>query len=128
MREKGEVTVFLAMILVMIMTLLLVMAESARTAGQRLYLRVASNSAMESLMAQYHRSLWNEYRILGLETDSKGLLEEEFKGFLEPYMKAKNWYPLKTEDGTFFFCIQWRPDFNGNLIFFRPVSICHPHF
>ena len=70
MREKGEVTVFLAMILVMIMTLLLVMAESARTAGQRLYLRVASNSAMESLMAQYHRSLWNEYRILGLETDS----------------------------------------------------------
>lgn len=95
MREKGEVTVFLAMILVMIMTLLLVMAESARTAGQRLYLRVASNSAMESLMAQYHRSLWNEYRILGLETDSKGLLEEEFKGFLEPYMKAKNWYPLK---------------------------------
>ncbi len=33
MREKGEVTVFLAMILVMIMTLLLVMAESARTAG-----------------------------------------------------------------------------------------------
>lgn len=100
MREKGEVTVFLAMILVMIMTLLLVMAESARTAGQRLYLRVASNSAMESLMAQYHRSLWNEYRILGLETDSKGLLEEEFKGFLEPYMKAKNWYPLKTEDAV----------------------------
>lgn len=89
MREKGEVTVFLAMILVMIMTLLLVMAESARTAGQRLYLRVASNSAMESLMAQYHRSLWNEYRILGLETDSKGLLEEEFKGFLEPYMEGK---------------------------------------
>ena len=83
MREKGEVTVFLAMILVMIMTLLLVMAESARTAGQRLYLRVASNSAMESLMAQYHRSLWNEYRILGLETDSKGLLEEEFKGLYE---------------------------------------------
>ena len=33
MREKGEVTVFLAMILVMIMTFLLVMAESARTAG-----------------------------------------------------------------------------------------------
>lgn len=33
MREKGEVTVFLAMILVMIMTLLLVMAESAVQRG-----------------------------------------------------------------------------------------------
>ena len=38
--KKGEVTVFLAMILVMLMTLLLVMAESARTAGERLYLRM----------------------------------------------------------------------------------------
>ena len=47
MREKGEVTVFLAMILVMIMTLLLVMAESARNAGQRVYLLLASNSSID---------------------------------------------------------------------------------
>lgn len=105
MREKGEVTVFLAMILVMIMTLLLVMAESARTAGQRLYLRVASNSAMESLMAQYHRSLWNEYRILGLETDSKGLLEE---GVIEIryYLALRGAENGVTVMVTPFFCVQ----------------------
>ena len=45
--KKGEVTVFLAMILVMLMTLLLVMAESARTAGERLYLRMAQAAASE---------------------------------------------------------------------------------
>ena len=93
--KKGEVTVFLAMILVMLMTLLLVMAESARTAGERLYLRMAVDSSMDSLMAQYHRKLWQKYRILGLEADSKGLLEEELKAFLDPYMQAENWYPLK---------------------------------
>ena len=91
--KKGEVTVFLAMILVMLMTLLLVMAESARTAGERLYLRMAVDSSMDSLMAQYHRKLWQKYRILGLEADSKGLLEEELKAFLDPYMQAENWYP-----------------------------------
>lgn len=96
--KKGEVTVFLAMILVMLMTFLLVMAESARTAGERLYLRMAVDSSMDSLMAQYHRKLWQKYRILGLEADSKAVLEEELKGFLEPYMQAENWYPLKVED------------------------------
>lgn len=105
MREKGEVTVFLAMILVMIMTLLLVMAESARTAGQRLYLRVASNSAMESLMAQYHRSLWNEYRILGLETDSKGLLEEGLI-VIRYYLALRGAENGVTSMVTPFFCVQ----------------------
>lgn len=105
MREKGEVTVFLAMILVMIMTLLLVMAESARTAGQRLYLRVASNSAMESLMAQYHRSLWNEYRILGLETDSKGLLEEGLI-VIRYYLALRGAENGVTAMVTPFFCVQ----------------------
>ncbi len=98
--KKGEVTVFLAMILVMLMTLLLVMAESARTMGERLYLRMAVDASMDSLMAQYHRKFWQGYRILGLEADSKAALEEELKGFLEPYMQVENWYPLKTEEAV----------------------------
>ena len=41
MREKGEVTVFLAMILVMIMTLCWLWQSQPVQRGQRLYLRVA---------------------------------------------------------------------------------------
>ena len=52
---QGEVTVFLTMILVSIMTLLLVVVESARETGARLYLRMAADSSMDSVMAQYHR-------------------------------------------------------------------------
>ena len=65
MRHRGEVTVFLTMILVSIMTLLLVVVESARETGARLYLRMAADSSMDSVMAQYHRGLWENYRILG---------------------------------------------------------------
>ena len=68
MRHRGEVTVFLTMILVSIMTLLLVVVESARETGARLYLRMAADSSMDSAMAQSHRGLWENYRILGLET------------------------------------------------------------
>lgn len=95
MDRKGEITVFLAMILVSICSLLCVMAESVRTAGARCYLRMGVDSAADSLMAQYHRELWKKYRILGLEFDSPDTLEREAKEFLSPYMSGRNWYPMK---------------------------------
>ena len=49
------------------------------------------------LMAQYHRELWNKYRILGLEYDKAETLEKEFREFMRPYMEAENWYPMKAE-------------------------------
>ena len=90
MRHRGEVTVFLTMILVSIMTLLLVVVESARETGARLYLRMAADSSMDSVMAQYHRGLWENYRILGLETGEKERLEQEFGDFFAPYAEAEN--------------------------------------
>lgn len=55
MCRKGEITVFLAMILFSVCALLCVIVESARTAGARCYLRMAVDSSADSLMAQYHR-------------------------------------------------------------------------
>lgn len=95
MRHRGEVTVFLTMLLVSIMTFLLVILESARETGARLYMRMALDSSMDSVMAQYHRGLWGGYRILGLETGEKGRLEEELAAFFAPYTEAENWYPVK---------------------------------
>lgn len=95
MSRKGEITVFLTLILVSICSLLCGMAESVRTAGARCYLRMSSNSAADSLMAQYHRELWKQYRILGLEFDNKETLVREAGEFLNPYINAQNWYPMK---------------------------------
>ena len=97
MDRKGEITIFLAMILMCICALLCAVVESARTAGARCYLRMALDSSMDSLMSQYHRQLWKGYRILGLEYDKKETLEGELEGFLKPYMEAGNWYPMKAE-------------------------------
>ena len=67
--------------------------ESARTAGARCYLRMAVNSSTDSLMAQYHRELWNKYRILGLEYDKAETLEKEFREFMRPYRRLKTGIP-----------------------------------
>ena len=95
MRKQGEITVFLAMILLSMCALLCGIVESVRTAGARCYLRTAVNASMDSLMAQYHRELWEEYRILGLEHRGNASLETEFAAFLSPYLEAGNWYPME---------------------------------
>ena len=95
MRKRGEITVFLTMILVCVWALLCGLVESARTAGARCYLRQALDSSMDSLFGQYHRKLWESYRLLGLEYGTPGDLEGEFREFLAPYLEAQNWYPLE---------------------------------
>ncbi|MBS5284006.1 MAG: hypothetical protein KHY46_09095 [Clostridiales bacterium] len=100
MARRGEITIFLSMVLLSICTLLCGLAESARTAGARLYLRTALDSSMDSLMAQYHRGLWKQYRILGLEHEDKEMLEEELSAFLAPYMEASNWYPMEVSQAS----------------------------
>ena len=59
MKKRGEITVFLSLTLVCILSLFMGLLESARTAGARLYLTMAANSAMASVMSQYNRNLWD---------------------------------------------------------------------
>ena len=61
MKKRGEITVFLSLTLVCILSLFMGLLESARTAGARLYLTMAANSAMASVMSQYNRNLWDMY-------------------------------------------------------------------
>ncbi len=97
MRRSGEITVFLAMVLLSVSALLCTIVESARMAGARCFLRMAADSSMDSLMSQYHRSLWEKYRILGLEYEDKDHLEQELEEFMGPYLQAGNWYPMKPQ-------------------------------
>lgn len=98
MEKRGEITIFLSMILLCVSGMLCVMLESARTAGARWYLQVAANSSIDSLFSQYHRQLWQEYHLLGLEYESEQEMTERLRGFLEPYLEADNWYPLALEE------------------------------
>jgi len=98
MRKQGEITVFLSLTLVCILSLCMGLLESARTAGARLYLSMAANSAMASVMSQYNRNLWDMYRLLYLEYESEGAIERSFEEYLNFYLEQENFYPMKLEE------------------------------
>ena len=98
MKKSGQITVFLSMVLLCIAALLGALMESARTAGARCYLRIAADSALDSVMAGYHRGLWERYRILLREFGGEEELSEEFRRYFDGYLEAAGWYPAQTEE------------------------------
>ena len=66
----GQITVFVSIILMLLFAFLCVLMESARTAGARWYLQMAASSAMDSVFSQYHRELWDRYRLLFAEYET----------------------------------------------------------
>ena len=94
---KGQVTIFVSMVMLCVFALIFCLVESARTAGTRWYLQTAVSSAMDSVFSQYHRQLWDSYRLLFAEYEEKKELEADFSGFLQPYLRVENWYPMELE-------------------------------
>lgn len=97
-KYSGQITVFLSLVLIFVCGLLCGLLESARTAAARCYIEMAARSAADSLFSQYHRALWEEYRIFGLEHRSEEELTEEFAQFFQAYEEQENWYPIVLED------------------------------
>ncbi len=92
MKFKGQITIFLSMILLCVFGLICSLLESARMAGERCYLEMAAYSALDSVMSQYHLPLWEEYRVLGVEYIGKQAVESEFGKYFDEYLKTRDWY------------------------------------
>ena len=96
MRLRGEITVFLSLTIVCVLSLFLGLLESARTTGARMYAQMAADSAMASVMSQYNRNLWDRYHLLFLETESENAVEQSFSDYFSYYTELDNWYSMKT--------------------------------
>ena len=88
----------MALALAIMLALFLSLAESVRTQCARLYLKQMADSGIDSMFAQYHRKLWSDYRLLGLEHYSELQLTDEAESFMKPYLAADNWYPMSFEN------------------------------
>lgn len=68
MKKKydGSITVFLALILVLILSLVLVTCEQARVSALRSYAQLMLDAASESAAADYYRPLFDEYGLFAL--------------------------------------------------------------
>lgn len=115
---KAELSVFFALSLVILASLLLNLTEAARTQGARTYFTMAADSAIDSLFSQYHRKLWEDYRLLGLEMYSQKEITDEYGEFLKPYVtEAGNWYALSLpENSTEILSYELLTDGNGEIL------------
>lgn len=100
---SSSITVYLALCFALIASLLLTITEVARGQGDRLMMQTALNAGMESLFSQFHRPLWENYRLLGLEYRDDENLKKELFLFMKPYFEAKDLFPitLAEEDLSF---------------------------
>lgn len=94
---EGQITVWTSLIMMCLFALFCVLVESARTAGARWYLQMAADSAMDSIFSQYHRQLWDSYRLLFAEYEDEEAVAADFAAFVQPYLEANNWYPMQYE-------------------------------
>lgn len=65
--QKGEITVFLSLIFILLLSLLAALLESVSLRIARNERQADMQMALESVFAEYHQDMWKEYHILGLE-------------------------------------------------------------
>ncbi len=97
MKKSGQITVFLSLALLCIFSLMCGLIESARTAGARCYLKLAADSAMDSVFSEYHREAWDQYRLFLLESKEDQEIQTSWKEYMEPYMDNSGWYSMDME-------------------------------
>ena len=97
MQKSGQITVFLSLALLCIFSLMCGLIESARMAGARCYLKLAADSAMDSVFSEYHREAWDQYRLFLLEAKDEKEIKDSWNQFMEPYMDSSGWYGMAME-------------------------------
>ena len=94
MKKRGSVTIFICLIFICISALICGLLESARTSAARLYLQTAGDSAIDSLFSRYHRQLWENYRILSLESESDESMQDLMSDYMRSYVKNSGMYRI----------------------------------
>ena len=95
MKKSGSVTIFVCLIFICISALICGLLESARTSGARLSLQTAGDSAIDSLFSRYHRALWDNYKILSLESESDEKISELMLSYMQPYIENSGMYRIQ---------------------------------
>lgn len=100
MKRRASVTVFAALIFTTVSALLCALTESARTEGARFYVQTMTDASVDSLFSEYHRDLWELYRILGRETRDPHAAAGRLEEFMKPYVENAGWYAISAPEAS----------------------------
>ena len=83
--NKASVTIYFIFAIVLIISITFSVTELIRMKGQKLYLKLATNSALDSYFSLYHRKLYEYYRIYGIEYLDDEQIKNEYISYFSPY-------------------------------------------
>ena len=84
--KNGSITIYLSLVLCLIISILFSITELSRMRLNRLYLQVATNASIDSMLSLYDKKLWEYYRIYGVCYKDNDLLKKEYSSYLMPYL------------------------------------------
>lgn len=92
-RGNGSISVFLALVLVIIISLILTGLEAAYISASDDYAEVLLKTATESVLAEYYGPLYEDYHIFAIDSGygTKNADLGELKNHLEEYLGANVW-------------------------------------
>lgn len=79
---KGQITVFLSLILLAVLLLAAVLVDLARISSGRTLVKTAINSAARSVIAEYGSKLSDEYGLFALAKKDSSVLTDELKDYI----------------------------------------------
>jgi len=117
-KNKGSITVFLTMVLVICMSAILALLEVARVSGLQTQAELVSDVTIESMFAEYQKNIYENYGILLLdESYQTGIfnqknLETEYVKINQKNCLSDNMYQLKLEECSVEAC-RYVTDYGG---------------
>ena len=87
MKNKGQTTVFFSCMISVLLLFTLTALEVGRIYMSRVKARAVIHSAQTSILADYHRELFERYHLLYLDptyaTGSEAIAEERYRNYIE---------------------------------------------
>ncbi len=105
-RREGSITIYLAMTLAVLLSLVLALVESARERALWLLADCGVDLAVYSVFAEYNRELFDAYDLLFVDTSyltgetGNRLLEKHLERYIDENLSDGNTAPLITKDLT----------------------------
>lgn len=93
--RRGSITIFLSLSLAALLSLLLTVIEGARISAVRMRLMCAADIGMNSVLAEYHRELLEQYDLLFVDTSYGGRApsianaEEHLRNYIQKNLKVQ---------------------------------------
>lgn len=94
MQANGSITVYLALVLTVLLSVLLTVIEAARTNAIRFQAECVTDMALQSALAEYHREILEQYDLFltdvsyGTSENGYGLLEAHIWNYLNENLSA----------------------------------------